>query len=100
MYNAEAGEVSVLGAERAVDDVYIINELRSEALELTEIALTVSLRALILLNIIDKDLEATIDSAVIEIETESSDLNRLTAAFVLACIDSRGKCVKDLVIAM
>ena len=41
-----------------------------------------ALRALILPYVIEQDFEATVDTAVIQIETEATDLKRFTAAFV------------------
>src|SRR5437868_14320490 len=67
MHHAQSREVAILGAERPVENVYIIDQFRRQALELTEIALAVSLARLVLLYVIYEKLQAAIDAAVIEI---------------------------------
>ena len=75
--HAEAAEIAVLRAERAVDDGDVLDQFRAERLERAEVALAVALRALILLHVVHQDLEAAVDAAVIEIEAEAADLERL-----------------------
>ena len=99
VHHAEAAEIAVFRAERAVGDGHILDEFRAERLERSEVALAVALRALILLDVVHQDLEPAIDSAVIQVEAEAADLERLAAAFVLAGIDSGIELLQHLVIA-
>ena len=99
MHHAKAAEVAVFGAERPVDDRDILNQLRAERFQRAQITLAVSLRALVLLDIVDQDLQAAVHAAVIEIETEPADLERFAAAFVLPRIDARVELLQQLVVA-
>lgn len=58
-----------------------------------------ALRALILLHAVDHDLEPSIDTAVIEVESEAADLEGLAAAFMLAGVDARIQLLQHLVVA-
>jgi hypothetical protein len=59
----------------------------------------VALRGLVLLDVVHQDLQAAVDAAVVQVEPEPPDLNRLAAAFVLPGVDARPDQVKDLVVA-
>jgi hypothetical protein len=56
------------------------------------------LGALVLLNVIHQDLQAAVYAAVIEIEAEPADLQRLAAAFVLPGVDARVELLHHLVV--
>ena len=57
------------------------------------------LRALVLLDVVHQHFQPAVYAAVIEIESEAPDLERLAAAFVLAGIDSGVELLEDLVVA-
>ena len=99
VHHAEAAEIAILRAERAVDDVHAFHQFRSQALERPEVALAVPLRALILLHIVHQDFESAADAAVIEVEAEAADLQGFPPAFVLPGVDAGIQDVKDLVVA-
>ena len=86
--DTQTGEVPVFGAEWPIENVYIVDQFRSQSFERPEIALAMPLGALVLLDIIHQDFQAAVDSAVIEVETETPDLKRFPAAFVLTGIDA------------
>jgi len=96
--NAEAAEVAILRAERAVDEIGFLDQFRRQALQAAQVALPVALRGLVLLDVIDEDLHAAVDTAVIEVKAEAADLNRLAPALVLACVDARIQLMKNLVV--
>ena len=64
-----------------------------------QVSLAVALSGLILLNVIDHDFQTAADSAMIEIESETANLERLATALVLPGIYPRRQRVKDLVVA-
>ena len=97
--HAEAAEIAVFRAERAVDDGDVLNQLRAERLQRAEVALAVALRALILLHVVHQHFESAVDAAVIEIEAEAADLERFAAAFVLAGVDAGVELLQHLVVA-
>ncbi len=99
VHHAEAAEIAVFRAEGAVGDGDVLDQFRAERLERSEVALTVALRALVLLYAVHHDLESTVDAAVIQIEAEAADLERLAAAFMLTGIDSGVELLQHLVIA-
>ena len=99
MHDAEAAEIAILRAERAVDDRDVLDQFRAERLQSAEIALAVALRALILLHVVDQHFQAAIDSAVVEIEAEAADLERFSAAFVLSRIDAGVQLLQNLIVA-
>ena len=86
MDHAQPREISVLGAEGAVQNVDIIDQFGNQALERAQVALAMPLARLVLLHVIDQDLQAAVDSAVIEVESEAADLQGLSSALVLACV--------------
>ena len=88
MHHAEPAEVAVFRAEGPVDNAHLLHQLRSQALQRAEIPLAVRLRALILLDVVDKDLEAAVDAAMIEIETKPADLERLSPTFMLPGVNA------------
>ena len=98
MYYAESAEIAVLGAERPVDDAHLLHQLGSDALQRAKVALAVTLGGLVLRDVVHQDLESAADAAMVEIETESPDLDRFPAALVLACVDAGIQDVKDLVV--
>jgi hypothetical protein len=98
VYYAKTAEIPVLGAKRAVDNVHFLDQLRAQRLQRTEIALTVALRPLILLHIVDKNFEATIDAAVVEVESEAADFERLASPFVLSDVDTSVELLKNLIV--
>ena len=49
VYHSQAREISILCAERAIENVHVVDQFWRQALERSQIALAVSLRALILL---------------------------------------------------
>ncbi len=71
----------------------------SAALAGIEVALAVALGGLVLLYVVDQDFEATAYAAVIEIEAEAADFDRLAAAFVLTGVDASVELMEDLVVA-
>src|ERR1039457_2334327 len=99
MNHAQAAKVAVLGAERTVDDVDLLNQFRTERLQGTEITLPVALRSMILLHVVDENLEAAVDAAMIQVEAEPADFERFAAAFVLPHIDAGVQLLKHLVVA-
>ena len=88
MDHAEAGEVAIFGAERAVEDVHVLDQFRRQALQRPQIALAVALRPLILLHVVHQHFQPAVNAAVIEVEAEAPDLERFAAAFVLPGIDA------------
>ena len=58
-----------------------------------------SLRALVLLDVVDQHLQPAVDAAMIEVESEAADLERLAAAFVLSGIDAGVELMEHLVVA-
>ncbi len=99
MNHAQPAEVSVSGAEGTVDDLRLLDQFRRHRLQRAEVSLAVSLRGLVLLDVIHHHLEASVHAAVIEVESKPAHFNRLAAAFVLAGIDSGVQLVEDLVVA-
>src|SRR5262249_27783605 len=89
--DAEAGEIAVFRAERAVEDVHVLDEFGSERFQLAEIALPVSLRALILLHVVHENLQTAVHAPVVEVEAEAADFARFAASLVLppvkACVE-------------
>src|SRR5262249_23106550 len=67
---AQTAETAILGAERAVINRDFANQLRAEGLERSQISLTVSLRALVLLDIVDQHFETAIHTAMVQVEAE------------------------------
>jgi hypothetical protein len=59
----------------------------------------VPLGSLILLDIVHQNFQSTTYAAVIEIEAETPDLERLSAAFMLARVDARVENMENLVVA-
>src|SRR4051812_3133642 len=57
------------------------------------------LSALVLLNIIHKHLQTAVDSAVIQVESVTPNLNGFSAAFMLAGVDSAIENVKNLIVS-
>ena len=86
--DTQAAEVPVFRAEGTVDDGDFLDQFGAERLECTEVTLAVTLCALVLLHVVDENLEAAVDAAVIEVEAEAPDLQRLAPALVLSCVDS------------
>src|SRR5262249_44536424 len=99
-YDTEAAEVAILRAERAVNDRDIVNQLGTQRFERTQVSLPVTLRALILLHAVDEYLQSAIHAAVIEVETEAADLQRLAAAFMLSRVDASVELLDHLVVAI
>jgi hypothetical protein len=97
--HAENGKVAIFGTERSVEDVDVIHEFRSKSPQRAQVSLAVALSGLILLNIIDHDFQPAVDSAMIEIESETANLERLATALVLPGIYPGRQRVKDLVVA-
>jgi C4-dicarboxylate transporter DctM subunit len=77
----------------------LVHQLGRETLERAHVALSVALRAVVLRNVIDGDAQTAIDAAVVEVETESADLERRAAALVLAGVDPGIQQVEQLVVA-
>src|ERR1041385_4806466 len=99
MYDAQAAEIPVLGAEWPVDDLDLLNQFRAERFERSEITLAMPLGRLILRHIFHQDFEAAIHAAVVQIESETADLDRFSAALMLAGIDACIERLEHLVIA-
>ena len=99
MNDAETREVTVLRAERTVQDFDIADQLRAEALQLSEISLTVTLSALVLLHIVYQDLQPSVYAAVIQVVTKTPNFERLAAAFVLADINPGVERLNQLVVS-
>ena len=58
-----------------------------------------ALCGLILLNVVDQHLQPAADAAVVQVESEAPDLNRLAAAFVLANVDAGIELMEDLIVS-
>src|SRR5687767_8173824 len=58
-----------------------------------------SLRSLILLNVVHQNFHAAANATVVGVKTEASDFQRFSAAFVLSGVDSRIKRLNYLVVA-
>ena len=58
-----------------------------------------ALSPLVLLDVVDQDLEAAVDAAVVQVEAEAADLERLPAAFVLSGVDAGVELLHDLIVA-
>ena len=99
VHHSQSAEISVLRAERTVDDVDLFHQFRAEALQRAQVALPVPLRRLVLLHVVHQHLEPAADAAVVEVETEAPDLERLAAALVLPGVDTRVEHVENLVVA-
>ena len=99
MHDAQAGKIAVLRAEWTIQNAHVLNQFRSQALQLPEVPLPMTLRPLILLNIVDQHFQAAVDSSVIQVEAKSPDLQRFPAAFVLACVDSGIESLKYLIVS-
>ena len=97
--HAQAAEIAVLGAERAVGDGHVLNQLGAERFQRAQVALPVALCALVLLHVVHQHLEAAVDAAVVEVETEAANLERLAAALVLAGVDPGIELLQHLVVA-
>jgi hypothetical protein len=54
---------------------------------------------MVLRHVVDQHAQPTVDAAMVEIETEAADLERLAAAFVLPGVDARVQQMEDLVVA-
>src|SRR5262245_59050876 len=72
--NTKTAEIAVLRIEWSIDDRHFLDQFRTERLQCSQVALAVSLRALVLLDIIHQHFQAAIDAAVIEIKTEPPNL--------------------------
>src|SRR4051812_47238430 len=99
MHYTKAAEVSVLGAEWPVDNGDFLNELRTDRLEQSEIALSMPLRGLVLSDAIDQHFKSAVHSTVVEIEPEAADFEGLSASLVLAGVNTRSKHLQQLVIS-
>ncbi len=99
MNHAKAAEIAVLGAKRAIDYIRFLNQFRAERLQRAQISLSVALRALIQLHIVNQHFQAAVHAAVIEIEAEPANLQRLAATFVLPRVDAGVELLEHLVIA-
>jgi hypothetical protein len=99
MYDAQAAEVPVLSAEWPVDDLDLLNQFRAERFERSEITLAMPLGRLILRHIFHQDFEPAIYAAVVQIESETADLDRFSTALMLAGIDACIERLEHLVIA-
>src|SRR5437016_3249743 len=98
MHDTQAAEVAVFGAERAVDDIHLLNQLGAERLQRPEIPLTMALGALILLDIVHQDLETAIHASVVEVEAKAPDLQRLATAFMLPRANAGAQLLKHLIV--
>ena len=58
-----------------------------------------ALRGLVLCDVVDRHPQAAVDAAVVQVEAEPTDFQRLAAAFMLPGVDARVEQVKDLIIA-
>ena len=82
--HAQPAEIAVLGTERTVDDGHVFDQLWTEGFQSADVALAVTLGALVLLDVVEHDFETAVDAAMIEIETKATEFERFAAAFVLA----------------
>src|SRR5437879_6365853 len=98
VHHAQTAEITVLRAERAIDDRDFLDEFRTECLQRPQIPLPMSLGSLILLDVIQEHLQPTFYAAVIEIEAEATDLERLPVAFMLPGIDAGIKLLQHLIV--
>src|ERR1041384_4345504 len=83
MHHAEAAKITVFRAKRAVNDIDRLDQFRRKRFQRAQVTLPVALRSLVLLNIVGQHFQAAIDTAVVEIKTETPDLQRFSAAFML-----------------
>jgi hypothetical protein len=96
--DTEAAKISVLGTKGTVDDRNLLNQFRAQRLERTEISLSVPLCSLVLLDIINKNLESAVHASMVEVKSETPNLQRFPSALVLAGINARVQLLKDLII--
>src|SRR5262245_20204476 len=87
VHNTQTRKVSVFCTERTIQDVYVLNQLRCESFQRAQVSLTMTLRSLVLLHIVDEDFQTAVNASVVQVETKPSDLERLAATFMLAGID-------------
>src|SRR5215468_11761973 len=97
--DSQAGKISVFRAERAVQNVYAPNQLRRQRLQLAQLTLPVALRGLILLHVVYQHFQPATHSAMVKVETEAANFERLAPTFVLSRVDARVERVEDLVVA-
>src|SRR5437879_1956024 len=97
--HSQTAEVAVLSAERSVDDRDVLDQLRAESFQGAQVALSMALRSLILLNVVHQDLETAVHASVIQIEAEPADLERFAAAFLLPGVDAGIEHMKELIVA-
>ena len=97
--DAEPAEIAVLRAERSIDDRDVLDQFRAQRLQRTQVSLAVALRALILLDVVHQHLQAAVHAAVIQVEAEAPDFERLAAALVLAGVDAGVQLLQHLVVA-
>jgi hypothetical protein len=88
MHNTEAAKITILRTKGPVDNRHLLNQLRAERLQRAEVALAVSLRALILLHIINQHLQPTVYSSVVEVEPKPPNLKRFPSTFMLPRVDA------------
>ena len=98
MHHPESGKIAVLGAERSIEDVHLLNQLGRQALQLSQVALAVPLCSLILLDAVDQDFEPSADASMIQVKTVAADLERFAAPFMLSGIDAGIESMKELVV--
>src|SRR2546425_8119380 len=98
MNHAKTGKIAIFSAERAVEDIHFLNQLRRDRLKRAEVALAMALGSLVLLNAVNQDLQAAVHPTVVQVESEATDLKRLPASLLLTCVDSSVQCLKELVL--
>src|SRR5262245_19806744 len=68
--DAETGKIAVFRTERPIENIHVLNQFRRQRLQCAQVTLTVALGALVLLNIVYKNLQASIGSTMIQVEAK------------------------------
>jgi len=88
MDHAKPAEISVLSTEGPINNRDVLNQFGTKLLQRSQVSLPVTLRSLVLLNVVHQYFQAAIHAAMIRVESEAPDLERLPTAFVLAGVDA------------
>src|SRR6266851_3428104 len=96
--HAQAAEIPVLRAKRAVGDRDIFDQFWAERLQRAQVALPMALRSLVLLDPVKHHLQTAVDPAVIQVEPESPNLERLAAALMLPRVDPGVELLQHLIV--
>lgn len=87
----------MLRTERSVRHLHLVDQLRDDVLQLTQVTLAVPLGRLVLGNIVHQHAQAAGEPPVVEVEAEPTPLKRFPTALVLAGTDPCAQRVQQLV---